>query len=244
MSNSGLAPPPAVDTSSGCSIDVRLARRQCPCTRMRRSRVGPLVEHEVVGEGVDAVELHVGAGGGDDVASSWPGPASATGASTSWKFSALVVGDDEEAVARGARAVLDVLPAGLDHAERRRRGRRRRGPRRSVGHLAAQVDSTSHSSLLVRPTPTKNALVVLLVHEHVVGRGVPEPVAPQLVRPHGVVEHGVEDGARCRRPTPRRSTCRGSRRPGRRRCRGRGSAACRPRRRRSRSSRPAAGGRG
>ena len=36
-------------------------------------------------------------------------------------------------------------------------------------------------------------LVVLLVHEHVVGRVAAHPVAPQLVRPPRVVEPGVED---------------------------------------------------
>ena len=190
--------------------------------------VGALGHHEEAGERVDVVEAGVVAVREDGRPGARPGVRDRRDRERE-VLGAVGVGEHEEAVAGRARRGARRGTRGPARAARRRTGC-------GVGSSA----STSHTSLVTfdadgdhdeaaaaRATDADvEAVVVLLEHEHVVVGRRCRAVAPHLPRAHGVVGTRVEDGARRRSPTRRRSRRRARRRRGR----------CRSSRSRKRSS--------
>ena len=145
---------------------------------------GAFVDGEMAGEGVDAVEFHVGAVG-DHLATTRP-------LEQREVLGAVGVGRHEEAVAVVVDGVLHALASRQQHL----RCRRRLG---GVDHVALAGDlalQRDHDvSTTPRPVdPHEEVLVVFLQDQLVVSDAGADDVPPHLVGPHGVVGPGVEEG--------------------------------------------------
>ena len=103
---------------------------------------------------------------------------------------------DEEPAAVVLDVVLEALAAGFDQ---RQRGVRAAGIHEMpLGHVVSSRDDIDEAAAQGLGDTDEEALVLLLVNQPVVGRVLAEAVAEDLDRPVVLVQHGVEEGQRCR----------------------------------------------